>query len=214
MSYVRVSILGNLVNEEVWSINPVFDPTLEFPGGVNQAALDSACLAIASLSPGAFMLSSLSLQGSINAARLEVRDDVTDGLIAISEQARSSPVTGSAAIRLGAQNAVVCSIRTDSPGASGRGRVYWPALGATVGTNGRLSAPAPGSLVADFKAYFLAMRSALATAFPTIGFDLAVRSKTTKTTPHAVRIQVGNVIDTQRRRRDSLPESYTSLTIP
>jgi hypothetical protein len=41
-----------------------------------------------------------------------------------------------------------------------------------------------------------------------------VRSKTTHTTPHAVRLQVGNIVDTQRRRRDSLPESYSNITFP
>ena len=49
MSYVRVSILGDAPGGEVWSINPVFDPTLEFPGGVDQTALDAATDAIAAL---------------------------------------------------------------------------------------------------------------------------------------------------------------------
>jgi hypothetical protein len=47
MSYVRVSILGSFSTEEVWSVNPVFDPTLEFGSTVDQAALDAAALAIA-----------------------------------------------------------------------------------------------------------------------------------------------------------------------
>jgi predicted fused transcriptional regulator/phosphomethylpyrimidine kinase len=64
------------------------------------------------------------------------------------------------------------------------------------------------------RVYLTAMRDALATAFPTIGFNLAVRSKTTKTTPHVVRIQGGDVVDTQRRRRDNLPEAYSSLSFP
>ena len=60
--------------------------------------------------------------------------------------------------------------------------------------------------------YLHAIEDALATAFPTIGFDLAVRSKTTHTTPHVNKIQVGNVVDTQRRRRDKLVEDYSSVT--
>ena len=68
--------------------------------------------------------------------------------------------------------------------------------------------------MSDQKVYYNAMRSALATAFPTIGFDLAVRSKTTHTTPHVNKLQVGNVPDTQRRRRDSVIEDYQATTFP
>jgi hypothetical protein len=58
--------------------------------------------------------------------------------------------------------------------------------------------------------YLHAIENAMATAFATIGFDLAVRSKTTHTTPHVNRLQVGNVMDTQRRRRDNIVEDYLS----
>ena len=140
MSYVRVSILGASPGGEVWSINPVFDPTLEFPGGVDQTALDAACDAIAALTPGtnslAFMSSSLSITG----ARVEVRDDSTDALIGISTKVRASALAGSGAALRGAQNALVISLRTNTPGASGRGRVYWPAVGTAIGTDLRFTA--------------------------------------------------------------------------
>jgi len=214
LSYVRVSIQGVLFNSEVWSVNPVFDPTGEFPGGVNQVALDTAALAIANRTLPTGLRNMLSTSGNRNGARVEVRDDVTDDLIAISVQGSSTVLVGLTTPVLTAQSAVVCSIRTDSPGGSGRGRFYWPALGASVSTQGRLANPSNAALATDFKAYLLGIRSDLAAAFPTIGFDLAVRSKATKTTPHAVRLQVGDIIDTQRRRRDALPESYTQIAFP
>jgi hypothetical protein len=65
----------------------------------------------------------------------------------------------------------------------------------------------------NMKTYLTAMESALVTAFPLIGFDLAVRSKTTGTTPHVNRMRVGDVLDTQRRRRDNLPEAYQQVAI-
>jgi len=214
LSYVRVSILGSMSGEEVWSVNPVFDPTGEFGTTVNQAQLDAATLAIANRTIPSSLLTLLAPASSMTGARVEVRDDVNDGLLAISSQGRTTPVSGTGAVRLTAQSAVVLSIRTDVPGASGRGRLYWPAMGLTISNNSRINTPAVATIVADFKSYLLGMRSDLAAAFPTIGFDLAVRSKTTKTTPHAVRIQVGTVPDTQRRRRDKLSESYTSVTFP
>ena len=214
MSYVRVSILGTTVGGEKWSVNPVFDPTGEFPGGVSQSALDAATLAIANITVPTNLLTLMSTALSITGARSEVRDDSTDELIGLSEQGRPAPLAGVGTIRMGAQNAVVCSLRTDTPGARGRGRIYWPALGATLGTNLRLSAPTNAATVNSFAIYFNAMRTALAAAFPTIGFDLAVRSRTAHTTPHVNRIQVGDVIDTQRRRRDTFVESYAVATFP
>jgi hypothetical protein len=212
--YVRVSILGSLVSGEVWSVNPVFDPTGEFTPTVSQSALDAAALAIANRSLPATLGVALSASGTRTGARVEVRDDATDALIATSTQQTTGGTAGSGTLRLPPQSAAVVSIRTNTAGGSGRGRLYWPSLGATLGTDGRITIPAVATFVTDFKSYLMGMRTDLATAFAPIGFDLAVRSKTTHTTPHAVRIQVGNVVDTQRRRRDALPEAYSTATVP
>lgn len=213
-SYVRVSILGTSVGGEVWSVNPVFDPSFEFPGAVNQGALDTTALAIANISIPTNLRLAMSANLNRTGARLEVRDSTSDALLAISTQNSTTAQAGNGPLALPLQSAVVCSIRTDTPGGSGRGRIYWPALGVALAATGRIATPTTALLVADFKTYLLAMRSALAAGFPTIGFDIAVRSKTTHTTPHAVRLQVGDVVDTQRRRRDSLAESYVQVTVP
>lgn len=214
MSYVRVSILGVTTGGEVWSVNPVYDPTGEFPGGVNQVALDAAATAIANLTLPSSLLSSLSTLMGVTGCRLEVRDDTTDALIGISIANRATPVYGGVAPSMPPQAAIVMSLRTNTPGASGRGRVYWPFLGYAITSAGRISSIDVTAVLGAFKTYSASIAGALATAFPTIGFDLAVRSKQTKTTPHVVRIQAGNVVDTQRRRRDHLPEAYTTVTVP
>jgi hypothetical protein len=214
MSYVRVGIQGTSLGGEVWSINPTFDPSFEFPGAPDQSNLDDAALAIANLSPGSVPVVMLSTLNTLTGCRLEVRDDVTDELIGLSVQGRTTPLTGGATPKMPLQAAMVVSLRTNTPGASGRGRIYWPIPGEAVDSSGRIPAADITPTLASFKTYFNGMRSALATAFPTIGFDLAVRSKTTKTTPHVTRIQIGNVVDTQRRRRDKLVEAYQSTTFP
>jgi len=109
---------------------------------------------------------------------------------------------------------VVFSLRTNSPGGSGRGRLYWPALGGGITAAGRLGTSNVTAFMGGMKTYLLAIRDILAANFPLIGFDVAVRSRATKTTPHVVRMQVGDVVDTQRRRRDHLPESYQQVAIP
>jgi hypothetical protein len=156
----------------------------------------------------------MSVAASRTGARVEVRDDANDSLIGISTQSSSSALVGTGTLTMPPQSSTVLSLRTDTPGGSGRGRLYWPHLAGTLGADGRTPGATMILFVQDFKAYLTGIRSDLAAAFPTIGFDLAVRSRTTHTTPHVVRIQAGNVIDTQRRRRDALPESYTTLAFP
>lgn len=214
MSYVRVSILGLAPGGETWSVNPVFDPTGEFPGGVDQTALDTACDAIAALTPNAFLTGFMSTSLQLTGAKVEVRSDTDDSLIGISQSVRPSPLSGTTSALRGAQNALVLSLRTTTPGASGRGRLYWPAVGTGVGTDLRFPVGPVGDFLSGMKTYLNGMRTALASAFPTIGFDLAVRSKTTLTTPHVNKLQAGNVPDTQRRRRDAMIEDYTSLAFP
>lgn len=214
VSYVRVSILGSSPGGEVWSVNPVFDPTGEFPGGVDQTALDAACDAIVALTPGTTMRGLLSTAFAITGAKLEVRNDSDDALIGISQQVRATSGAGTGAPVRGAQNALVLSLRTATPGASGRGRIYWPAISEGVLTDTRYTPTTVTGFLTDFRTYLNAMRTALATAFPTIGFDLAVRSKATLTTPHVNKIQAGNVGDTQRRRRDKMVEDYSALSFP
>lgn len=214
MSYVRVSILGDAPGGEVWSINPVFDPTGEFPGGVDQTALDAACNAIANLTVPTGMLNKMSNALRVTGARVEVREDSNDALIGIAIDVRTTPAVGSGTPLRPAQCAIVLSLRTNTPGGSGRGRLYWPALGDAIGADLRYSSTVTNQFCTDMRVYLNAIRSALATAFPTIGFDLAVRSRTTHTTPHVVRIQTGNVIDTQRRRRDAMIEDYVQLPFP
>lgn len=214
VSYVRVGILGQTTGGEVWSINPTFDPSGEFGSSVDQTALDAAATAIAALSPGTQLLARLSTLLQITGSRVEVRDDATDGLIAIANGVRGSALSGTGTVLMPPQCATVYSLRTNTPGASGRGRFYWPCLGAGITSTGRLAGGTLATDLTSMKAYMLAIRDALATAFPTIGFNLAVRSRLTKTTPHVVRMQVGDVIDTQRRRRDKFPEGYQTTPVP
>lgn len=214
MSYVRVSVLGSMSGGEVWSVNPVFDPTGEFGSTVDQTALDLAAAQIAALSPGSGLLTMMGPLLSITGARLEVRDDASDDLIAISIATRGTALSGTGTTRLPPQAAAVISLRTNTPGGSGRGRLYWPILGAPLTTSARIGAGDVTAIGTNFVTYQNSMRTALAANFATIGFNLAVRSKTTKSTPHVVRLQVGDVVDTQRRRRDNFPEQYTSQVVP
>jgi len=214
MSYFRVSILGTMVGSEVWSVNPTYDPFGEFGSVVNQAQLDAAATAIANRSIPTNMINKFSSSCARTGARVEVRDDVTDALLAISTQNSTTAASGAAAMSLPPQSALVVSLRTDTPGGSGRGRLYWPCLATSLDAAGKVNSTTILSFMTDMKAYLAGIKNDLAGAFPAGAFDLAVRFKTTHTTPHVTRLQVGNVIDTQRRRRDNLPEAYQTTTLP
>lgn len=115
--------------------------------------------------------------------------------------------SGNGAIESPFQIAAVASLLTDRPGASYRGRMYWPAMGATVTTSGTFS-EAP-SLPAEFAEMLVALGN-------TDGFVtaiLGVYSPTVNVVTPVTSIRVGNVLDTQRRRRESVPESFTSASI-
>lgn len=214
MSYVRVAIKGTITGGEVWSINPVFDPNGELETTVDQTKLDAAALAIANIVPGSNLRLMMGPDVLIVGSRLEVRADATNNIIAVSNAGSTAPIGGTGSSRLPPQTSLVCSLRTNTPGGSGRGRIYLPIIGATIGANLRLNATQFAAAAGEFKTYLAAMQSALATQFTPITFNLAVRSVKTNTTPHVVRLQVGDVLDTQRRRRDALPETYSSVTYP
>lgn len=106
------------------------------------------------------------------------------------------------------QCSVVMSLRTASAGRSGRGRFYLPGLGTSqVSSTGRLISTERAGFVDPFKTYVDAVQTAL------VDGHLAVYSKKLGDNTDVVKVDMGDVIDTQRRRRNKLSESRYSVTI-
>lgn len=216
MAYFRVNIMGSLGDQEKWSVNPQFATSPIVAPSV--AEMQKAADNIAAVAVGTALSNAKSSQAPITTIRVEYRDD--DGTLLLASQAAQSgsQATGNGATAPG-QTAVVLSLRTDVPGASGRGRLYWPALGIAP-TPGGLRIPSGTQVdiatgaVTYLRAVQDALKAGIAPAPSAATFELAVFSKTKKT--HAVvrRILVGNVFDTQRRRRDALVESYVTRAFP
>jgi hypothetical protein len=104
------------------------------------------------------------------------------------------------------QCAMVVSLRTSLAGRSHRGRSYLPAPDPdTMTTGGRYGATVCTNMVTAFKAYLDALDG--------LGHDPVVYSRLN----HAVRviesIDIGDVVDTQRRRRDTLLETRHSAAL-
>ncbi|MGK4456075.1 hypothetical protein, partial [Klebsiella pneumoniae] len=71
----------------------------------------------------------LSTNGSVTGFRVENRGE-DEELLNVGEAAYTSPITGTGTASKSPQDAITISLRTSTPGARGRGRIYWPALGA------------------------------------------------------------------------------------
>lgn len=216
--YLRLGIKGRLGAAEVWSVNPVLDPFGEIPGPWDQAAGDAATAAIAALTVPSRILLALSNAGSITSIRLEMRDTSTPEIIGVSEYSLPTPLVGTGLPSCPPQNSIVSSLRTANPLRSGRGRLYWPAPGVGITTSAFKLDPTFVQEFADGVASYLTdVCEAVATAFDlstTSGVGVSVYSPTKNTLTPVNRIQVGDVLDTQRRRRDSLPETYKTAAFP
>lgn len=103
------------------------------------------------------------------------------------------------------QCATAVSTRTALATRSGRGRFYLPPLAVSVMDAGRLSDTAQAGILAAAEALF----AGLATA----GLAPVLFNRASKATTPITRIDVGNVIDTQRRRRNKLIEVRLSADL-
>lgn len=210
----RVSIQGQIAGGEVWSINPCYtfgDFSHDTP---TSTQLQAAVTAVNGVVPGAGMLNQSSTIVNIIGCRIELRQP-GGTLDSVAEGLRSSTVAGTGTVSMPPQCAAVISLRTGTPGARGRGRLYWPTLAASLGsTNGRWVNASRDSFLAAAKTYLSAVGTAMQTPLSVSGSTLTVWSRANAGASPVNVLQMGDVIDTQRRRRDNLPESYAATSYP
>jgi hypothetical protein len=211
---IRLSILGDLPSGEKWSVNPVFQI-----GGVSTAedispaeALTMATAAAAVTVPTG-LLNVMSTSTRVLGVRLEARR-WNGELAAQAEALKATPTVGSGAQGNPFQTSIVSSLRSAGVGGSGRGRLYWPATGiAIVASTLRPSGGTVSSALTGVKTYLTSLQAAIAPTL-TNAPVLSVWSRTTDSTQPVITINMGDVLDVQRRRRDSLIESYNSVAWP
>lgn len=211
---MRLSLEGTFVGGEAWSVNPIFrfgdfeqpDPTIP--------QMNAAALAAAAVDPGVNMSIILSTACQITGVRLEARK-LNGDLVIVGEANRPTPFTGTTTPKCPTQTSVVQSLRSERAGGRGRGRLYWPALGASLTSSTmRWDTTQRNGFGNDAKTYWSAVGGALGTALGLPSGTLAVWSRAGGFLTNVNRLQVGDVLDTQRRRRDAYPESYQTVTYP
>jgi hypothetical protein len=125
----------------------------------------------------------------------------------ISKRSTGSALAGtSAAECMPFQCSVAVSFTTDLATRGGRGRFYLPPLDVTTLDGGRLSAAARTTIVTSVNQLWAEL--------DTGGLAIQIYSRSLHTLTPVTGGSVGDVIDTQRRRRNKLQEQRASLTAP
>lgn len=205
-------ILGGTLSGGVerWTMSFAMDPL----NARSQSQLDALAEDIGTLF-ASLVFGDATLDDRISSATAftDVRiDDVQDpgGVVRTASWVRSEPLVGASAFQqLPPQCSHVISLRTTLPGPRFRGRMYFPPLSAEQLTNtGELAGSACTDLSEAMAAFFNGFNSSSDIAGTAFVASDAAQQLTAVTA-----LQVGSTIDTQRRRRDAVPESYYEQTI-
>jgi hypothetical protein len=201
---IKVSILGTMPSGEVWSVNPVF--RLNPPMIPTDVQMVNIAEAINLLTVPSGLKLTMSSGTIVTGCRVEARS-AAGVLDKVAEGARSVPAVGTGASPHPFQSAIVLTLLSPTASARGRGRLYWPATGvALTASTLRIAGGDLSSIAVAAESYLVQIQSALSTV---LSHDVAlcVWSRVSSITHAVQKIRVGDVVDTQRRRRDSLVES-------
>ena len=209
---LRVSIKGALPSGEEWSINPCYSIGGDFGTPVSSTQANTIAIAIAAIAVPTGLLTAMNSTTTVTGARVEARS-LTGALEAQGEAAKAVATPGTGNTLKPYQSAVVISLRTGLAGASGRGRLYWPGTGIEIfAVNLRPSAAGMSSFLSGAKTYLSGIQSAIDVTLD--GVALGVWSRKNADIVPVTQLQAGDVLDVQRRRRDQLVETYTSVAYP
>lgn len=209
-----VRIQGSMPGGEVWSVNPRYWSATT-GSVVDFAELQTWANDIGAITQGLAtngdLRALMSTATSITAVRVEAVS-ASGTLVQAAEWRPATPVAGQGTATKPFQSSLVASLLTGRPGRSFRGRLYWPALNIAIGpATLRLTPTQTQSFASAMAAYLTAIGNAAPNGDP---LDLVVVSQTLDVATPVTLITVGDVLDTQRRRRDSLEEQRSSQVVP
>lgn len=221
MAYWRVIMKGSLGAVEQWSTSVAYGIVGLAPDVPDASTTDAMAAAVAAAATttnvGSNLRTLLSAQGTLDVIRVEKRAE-DETVLNVSEVIIGTQIVGTGTATKTPQDCLVFSLRTSTPGARGRGRMYWPALGSSISSTFQLTAPTSANAAAAAKVWLQAINSAMDGVYIAQSSALRVALSVRSGTDHVCRdvnsIQVGSILDTQRRRRDILPETYASVAYP
>lgn len=210
--YTRLSIQGTLPGGEVWSVNPAFignfDTTPPTTATLQGWANDVAA-GITDIVSGP-LRTALSVRAPITNVRATLYG--SDGRVALYQDAPVNNVGGINQMQLPPTTAVALSLYSAISGRSNRGRIFWPALGLGVDeTSGRLPLATCQGLANAASAMLADIQDAAPADWQCV---LGVWSPTLLRGIAVTQIKVGDVLDSQRRRKDALEEARAIAPFP
>ena len=214
VGYFRTYIQGTSpAVPEVWSVGQAWvGPNTMMPFDDLQEWATNVANAIEVLASN-LAIQTLSSAGRITKIRCEQRDEVTEGLILAAEAFLSPPKAGTGTSSHPMQTAIVIGLRSPMPGRSRKGRVYWPAWGSSVDATGRFPTGHPANVATGYKDLLNLFKAQALIVDPAYQMVPGVRSRLLHETTDMTELIVGDVPDTQRRRRDNLAETYVTLPL-
>lgn len=209
---IKVSLQGTMPGGEVFSVNPVWGLN-DFGESISYAECTAIVAAINALTIPAAITNMITSGCAWTGCRVEARS-LAGVLEALAEGNRAAPVAGTGPSDKTFSTAMVLSLKTALPGGRGRGRLYWPATGVGLSPTTLRVAPANVStFLSAIKGYLAAIEGAIDASVDG-GMGLVVWSRTNSAVSLVNTVQMGDVLDTQRRRRDAVTEGYSSLAWP
>ena len=216
MAYNRIIISGTSPSGENWScgwalgevndsIIQTFSILSDWANAIAQAIQDST----ATTGDWSELLKTMNSNWAVTNVRVEARASTREMLQA-AEASFSKPGLGSN-LAHPPQTAVVLSLITGRPGRRYRGRIYWPAPSVTLQLASSRVALEDVTNIAE--GAVAAITSASTVPGQTETAPVIVHSEVGNVDTAVTRISVGDVLDTQRRRRDSIPESRVILDL-
>lgn len=210
--HVRVTFNGGMPGGERWSCSLAFGSDLALPWQPTDSELltfatgAQAVWRVFHTSTAALFSEYVSLQ------RTDARVIDSDGrTIRLQQVSPATPTVGQQPPLVPNQCSVVISLRTAVPGARGRGRIYLPSLRAGTDVDGRFPSAQRDAMATAAKTMFDGLNTAAENAGYAETNALCVASGVgLGSNPDVRNIRIGDVIDTQRRRRDSIVEAYTT----
>lgn len=214
VAHNRIRIQGSLPTGEVWSVNPAFTddggPLVVDYSVLLEWAQNIAALNASQIMPTA-LRSLISSAATVSSIRVEYRNSAGE-LGQAAEHTLTSPIAGTGTPTKPFQTSLVSSLLTGRPGRSYRGRLYWPALAAAISTSTlRLTNPSTAGAVAAITEFLTQVADAVPAPFSS---QLVVVSDKLSVATPVTSVVVGDVLDVQRRRRDTLQEATASQAYP
>jgi len=196
---------------EEWSVNPCWNIS-DFGVNTTPLQVQNVATALAASAVNGGFTGAWGVTTFLTGYRVEARS-YAGVLENQAEATRATGVIGTGNAPHPYQTSIVISLRTSQVGASGRGRLYVPATGMQIGSaNLRPTTATVQAFLTGAYITLGSMTTAIRATFA--GANLAVWSRKLAVANNVTALQVGDILDVQRRRRDVLVEGYTNQVWP